>query len=46
MRSDKWELEPFLETVGRMMQRRDMTLSEKAKRQLTAAWQRAVEDKR
>ena len=44
--SDKWELEPFLETVGRMMQRRDMTLSEKAKRQLTAAWQRAVEDNR
>jgi len=44
--SDKWELEPFLETVGKMMQRRDMSLSEKAKRQLTAAWQRAVEDNR
>jgi UDP-N-acetylglucosamine diphosphorylase/glucosamine-1-phosphate N-acetyltransferase len=44
--SDVWELDAFLETAGRAMKRREVVLSEKAKRQLTAAWQRAVEDKR
>jgi UDP-N-acetylglucosamine diphosphorylase/glucosamine-1-phosphate N-acetyltransferase len=43
---ESWELEGFLETVSRMMERRDMKLGEKMKRQLTAAWRRAVEDKR
>ena len=40
-----WELDAFLETAGRAMQRRNVDLTEKAKRQLTAAWERAV-DKR
>jgi len=44
--SDLWELDAFLETAERAMKRRDVVLSEKAKRQLTAAWQRAVEDQR
>jgi UDP-N-acetylglucosamine diphosphorylase/glucosamine-1-phosphate N-acetyltransferase len=44
--SDVWELEPFLETAERAMKRRDVSLSEKARRQLTGAWQRAVEDQR
>jgi UDP-N-acetylglucosamine diphosphorylase/glucosamine-1-phosphate N-acetyltransferase len=44
--SDVWELEPFLETAARAMKRRDVPLSEKARRQLTGAWQRAVEDRR
>jgi UDP-N-acetylglucosamine diphosphorylase/glucosamine-1-phosphate N-acetyltransferase len=40
-----WELDAFLETAGRAMHRRNVELTEKAKRQLTAAWERAV-DKR
>lgn len=44
--SDLWELGAFLQTAGRAMKRRDVLLSEKAKRQLTAAWERAGEDKR
>jgi len=43
--SDLWELDAFLQTAGRAMKRRDVALSEKAKRQLTAAWERAVEAK-
>ncbi len=42
--TDVWELEPFLETAERAMKRRNVPLSEGAKRQLTAAWQRATED--
>jgi UDP-N-acetylglucosamine diphosphorylase/glucosamine-1-phosphate N-acetyltransferase len=44
--SDVWELNAFLETAERAMKRRDVALSDRAKRQLTAAWQRQVEDKR
>ena len=44
--SDLWELEAFLETAERAMKRRDVALSEKARRQLTAAWERAVEANR
>jgi len=41
-----WALDAFLETADRAMKRRNIDLTEKARRQLTAAWQRAVEDKR
>jgi UDP-N-acetylglucosamine diphosphorylase/glucosamine-1-phosphate N-acetyltransferase len=44
--SDVWELQAFLETAERMMNRRGVALSERARRQLTAAWQLTVEDKR
>ncbi len=44
--SDLWELEAFLETAERAMRRRDVVLSEKARRQLTAAWERSVEANR
>jgi UDP-N-acetylglucosamine diphosphorylase/glucosamine-1-phosphate N-acetyltransferase len=44
--SDLWELDAFLQTAERAMKRRDVVLSEKTKRQLTAAWELAVEDKR
>ena len=44
--SDLWELDPFLQTAERAMKRRDVVLSEKARRQLTAAWERAVENNR
>lgn len=44
--SDVWELEPFLETAERAMKRRGIPLSEQARRQLTGAWRRAVEDQR
>lgn len=44
--SEVWQLEAFLETAERAMKRREVALSEKARRQLTAAWERAVEDKR
>ncbi len=44
--SQRWELDAFLETAGRAMKRREMELTEKSRRQLKAAWQRAVEDKR
>jgi UDP-N-acetylglucosamine diphosphorylase/glucosamine-1-phosphate N-acetyltransferase len=44
--SEAWELDPFLETAQRAMKRRDVTLSERARRQLTAAWQMAVENAR
>jgi UDP-N-acetylglucosamine diphosphorylase/glucosamine-1-phosphate N-acetyltransferase len=44
--STLWELDAFLETAGRAMARRNVELTEKAKRQLTAAWERSVVDKR
>ena len=44
--SDMWELEAFLDTAGRAMKRRDVALSEKARQQLTAAWERSVEEER
>jgi UDP-N-acetylglucosamine diphosphorylase/glucosamine-1-phosphate N-acetyltransferase len=44
--SDVWELEAFLETAERAMKRRDVVLTEKARRQLAAAWERAVQDRR
>ena len=44
--STLWELGAFLETAGRAMKRRNVDLTEKAKRQLTAAWERTVGDKR
>jgi hypothetical protein len=40
-----WELSAFLETAERAMQRRNVELTEKARRQLTAAWERSVENK-
>ena len=42
--AQRWELEAFLGTAERAMKRRDVPLSERAKRQLTAAWERAAED--
>ena len=39
--SERWELDLFLHTAERAMRRRDVTLTEQAKRQLTAAWERA-----
>ena len=44
--STLWELNAFLETAERAMKRRNVELTEKARQQLTAAWQRSVEDKR
>ena len=44
--SDAWELEPFLETASRAMKRRDVVLSEGARRQLSAAWQLAMDSAR
>jgi UDP-N-acetylglucosamine diphosphorylase/glucosamine-1-phosphate N-acetyltransferase len=41
-----WDLEAFLETAGRAMKRRNVELTAKARRQLTAAWERSVTDKR
>jgi UDP-N-acetylglucosamine diphosphorylase/glucosamine-1-phosphate N-acetyltransferase len=41
--SEVWDLTAFLETAERAMKRRDVVLSEKARRQLTKAWQLAVE---
>jgi len=41
-----WDLQAFLETAGRAMKRRNVELTEKARRQLTAAWERSVADKR
>lgn len=35
---EKWALDRFLETAARMMQRRHVTLGDRARRQLTAAW--------
>lgn len=35
---EKWALDRFLETAARMMQRRQVTLGERGRRQLTAAW--------
>jgi UDP-N-acetylglucosamine diphosphorylase/glucosamine-1-phosphate N-acetyltransferase len=35
---DRYELDKFLEVAGRMMERRHVTLSERAKKQLTAAY--------
>lgn len=44
--AQRWELDAFLETAARAMKRREMELSEKSRRQLKAAWQRAVEDQK
>ena len=44
--SDAWELGAFLDTAERAMKRRDVSLSENARQQLTAAWEREVGDKR
>lgn len=43
--SDMWELAPFLDTAERAMKRREVLLSEKARRQLTAAWEWASEER-
>ena len=43
--SDMWELDAFLDTAARSMKRRDVPLSDKARRQLTAAWERAREER-
>jgi UDP-N-acetylglucosamine diphosphorylase/glucosamine-1-phosphate N-acetyltransferase len=43
--SEKWELGAFLDTAQRAMKRRDVPLSEKARRQLTAALERANEER-
>jgi UDP-N-acetylglucosamine diphosphorylase/glucosamine-1-phosphate N-acetyltransferase len=43
--SDMWELESFLDTAERAMKRRDVPLTERARRQLTAAWERAREER-
>lgn len=37
--TEVWDLKAFLETAERAMKRRDVPLTEKAKRQLTKAWQ-------
>lgn len=42
--AQRWDLDAFLGTAERAMKRRDVPLSERAKRQLTAAWERAAED--
>jgi UDP-N-acetylglucosamine diphosphorylase / glucose-1-phosphate thymidylyltransferase / UDP-N-acetylgalactosamine diphosphorylase / glucosamine-1-phosphate N-acetyltransferase / galactosamine-1-phosphate N-acetyltransferase len=44
--SDVWELGAFLDTAERAMKRRDVPLTESARQQLTAAWEREVGDKR
>jgi UDP-N-acetylglucosamine diphosphorylase/glucosamine-1-phosphate N-acetyltransferase len=44
--SDAWELDAFLQTAERVMKRRDVALSERARRQLTAAWNVVVGDRR
>lgn len=44
--TELWDLEAFLETAGRAMKRRNVELTGKARRQLTAAWERVVGDKR
>lgn len=40
--AEVWDLQAFLETAERAMKRRDVPLSEKARRQLTKAWQLSV----
>jgi hypothetical protein len=40
--SSRWDLEPFLVTAERVMKRRHLTLTEKGRRQLTAAWHVAM----
>ena len=42
--TEVWDLNAFLETAERAMKRREVALSEKARRQLVRAWQRAVEE--
>lgn len=42
--TEVWDLNAFLETAERAMKRREVALTEKARRQLVRAWQRAVED--
>ena len=44
--SDVWELGAFLDTAERAMKRRDVPLTESARQQITAAWEREVGDKR
>ena len=39
-----WDLNAFLETAERAMKRREVALTEKARKQLVRAWQRAVEE--
>jgi hypothetical protein len=36
--TEPWELERFLLTADRVMQRRKVTLGERGRRQLSAAW--------
>lgn len=43
--SDMWELDAFLDTAARSMKRRDVPLSANARRQLTAAWEFAHEER-
>ncbi|HEX6315066.1 MAG TPA: putative sugar nucleotidyl transferase [Gemmatimonadaceae bacterium] len=40
--NEVWDLDAFLDTAARAMQRRNVTLTGRGKRQLTAAWQSAV----
>jgi UDP-N-acetylglucosamine diphosphorylase/glucosamine-1-phosphate N-acetyltransferase len=40
--TELWDLEAFLETAGRAMKRRNVELTEKARRQLKAAWERSL----
>ena len=44
--TELWALDAFLETAAKAMKRRNVELTEKAKRQLTAAWERSFQDKR
>ena len=44
--STLWELDAFLETAERAMKRRNVQLTDQARRQLRAAWERAVEGQR
>lgn len=39
---DRWDLEPFLESAERAMRRRDIALTARGRRQLTAAWMLSV----
>ena len=43
--SELWEIGAFLDAAQRAMKRRDVPLTDKARRQLTAAWERAGEER-
>ena len=43
--SELWEIGAFLDAAQRAMKRRDVPLTDKARRQLTAAWERAAEER-